>query len=421
MPRSFLVKSQREGEMSTERVPDSHNDTGKDVGPASDHDSHSKLTRPSAFHLVVPSLRGIPPGFPSDSENEGTELLQPEAEAQTTGRISTVNGDFAAFRPWLGEVADTHTSSPGAQEKDGGSPTTVRQLHDDINFFFAKFHQRAPSSLGKLSYLPANLFYPYHLWPSALPWDLHLRAGLGGYTPPAAHANPPCFTRKDLSSLFTPDVTLLPSPGLSNCQRSPSLPSHPSLLSSSSSSSYECGQCSKPFSTPHGLEVHVRRSHSGTRPFACDVCAKTFGHSVSLAQHRAVHCQDRSFVCGQCGKTFKRSSTLSTHLLIHSDTRPYPCPYCGKRFHQKSDMKKHTYIHTGEKPHKCQQCGKSFSQSSNLITHSRKHTGFKPFACSHCGRAFQRKVDLRRHFETQHALLLDATGGMPGYPDTHRR
>ncbi|KAI3375115.1 hypothetical protein L3Q82_021639, partial [Scortum barcoo] len=171
-----------------------------------------------------------------------------------------------------------------------------------------------------------------------------------------------------------------------------------------SSGSYKCIKCCKVFSTPHGLEVHVRRSHSGTRPFECGICGKTFGHAVSLDQHRAVHSQERSFSCKICGKSFKRSSTLSTHLLIHSDTRPYPCQYCGKRFHQKSDMKKHTFIHTGEKPHKCQVCGKAFSQSSNLITHSRKHTGFKPFGCDLCGKGFQRKVDLRRHKETQHGV-----------------
>lgn len=118
-------------------------------------------------------------------------------------------------------------------------------------------------------------------------------------------------------------------------------------LLESTSGAYECAKCNKFFSTPHGLEVHVRRSHSGSRPYACEICNKTFGHAVSLDQHRVVHTQERSFECKQCGKCFKRSSTLSTHLLIHSDTRPYPCPYCGKRFHQKSDMKKHTYIHTG--------------------------------------------------------------------------
>ncbi|XP_055896048.1 uncharacterized protein LOC106059731 [Biomphalaria glabrata] len=174
---------------------------------------------------------------------------------------------------------------------------------------------------------------------------------------------------------------------------------------------FECVKCCKQFSTPHGLEVHVRRTHSGRRPYACDICNKTFGHAVSLTQHRSVHTQERSFQCQQCGKSFKRSSTLSTHLLIHSDTRPYPCPYCGKRFHQKSDMKKHTYIHTGEKPYKCSHCSKAFSQSSNLITHCRKHTGFKPFTCDRCGRAFQRKVDLRRHVETQH-VEADAKAGL---------
>ena len=166
---------------------------------------------------------------------------------------------------------------------------------------------------------------------------------------------------------------------------------------SESGETFGCLKCKKVFATPHGLEVHVRRSHSGKRPYECDLCEKTFGHSVSLEQHKSIHTNEKVFECKQCNKKFKRSSTLSTHMLIHSDTRPFPCEYCGKRFHQKSDMKKHTYIHTGEKPHKCTECGKAFSQSSNLITHSRKHSGHKPFVCTVCGRAFYRKVDLRRH------------------------
>ena len=113
---------------------------------------------------------------------------------------------------------------------------------------------------------------------------------------------------------------------------------------------FPCLKCDKIFNTSHGLEVHVRRTHTGNRPYSCEICNKAFGHAVSLDQHRVVHTQEKSFSCKQCGKSFKRSSTLATHLLIHSDTRPFPCMYCGKRFHQKSDMKKHTYIHTGKYP-----------------------------------------------------------------------
>jgi growth factor independent 1 len=49
---------------------------------------------------------------------------------------------------------------------------------------------------------------------------------------------------------------------------------------------YSCVKCEKMFSTPHGLEVHARRSHNGKRPFACELCSKTFGHEISLNQHR---------------------------------------------------------------------------------------------------------------------------------------
>jgi len=168
--------------------------------------------------------------------------------------------------------------------------------------------------------------------------------------------------------------------------------------------SYKCSQCDKAFNTVHGLEVHARRSHAGKiRPHCCDLCGKTFGHRISLEQHKeTIHSALRSFNCTECGKSFKRSSTLSTHMLIHSNTRPYSCAYCEKRFHQKSDMKKHTYVHTGERPYKCSACHKAFSQSSNLITHMRKHTGFKPFRCDVCPREFYRKVDLRRHLFVHH-------------------
>ncbi|KAI1232150.1 zinc finger protein Gfi-1b, partial [Lamprotornis superbus] len=64
-----------------------------------------------------------------------------------------------------------------------------------------------------------------------------------------------------------------------------------SLHYSSDMETFHCLKCNKVFSTPHGLEVHVRRSHSGTRPFACEVCGKTFGHAVSLEQHTNIHSQ----------------------------------------------------------------------------------------------------------------------------------
>lgn len=44
----------------------------------------------------------------------------------------------------------------------------------------------------------------------------------------------------------------------------------------------------------------MRRSHSGTRPFACEVCGKTFGHAVSLEQHTNIHSQVRGMLPENC-------------------------------------------------------------------------------------------------------------------------
>lgn len=193
------------------------------------------------------------------------------------------------------------------------------------------------SSLDRLYSMSPNIYSSNRFWCDYLPSLNHyLRSGVSEASENVRRPSQFTFENSRVFAARPVSSSVLTAPNISH--------SSPEV-----SSTYQCAQCAKLFTTPHGLEVHVRRTHSGSRPYACEVCEKTFGHVVSLDQHRAVHSQERTFVCSQCGKSFKRSSTLSTHLLIHSDTRPYPCPFCGKRFHQKSDMKKHTYIHTGKR------------------------------------------------------------------------
>ncbi|XP_074095712.1 uncharacterized protein LOC141525210 isoform X2 [Cotesia typhae] len=335
-------------------------------GGSSERDFSSRST-----HSTPSPSRSLIRGSTSPSSN-----IRPARKSGDSFSVS------ALLRP------DPPTSQRNSSSDDSSSAvTTVAR------------HQPGPTTVAAVAAAGVGLYPPLHLQSGLLPPHPHH---------PLSYLHPQLIPHHLLPPHLHPLLrTVHPAhPGLHSAHSTHGL-HHPHPLGDV----YSCVKCDKMFSTPHGLEVHARRSHNGKRPFACELCNKTFGHEISLTQHRAVHSAEKVFECKQCGKSFKRSSTLSTHLLIHSDTRPYPCQFCGKRFHQKSDMKKHTYIHTGEKPHKCQVCGKAFSQSSNLITHSRKHTGYKPFACELCNRAFQRKVDLRRHRETQHAEL--GTANLP--------
>lgn len=394
MPRSFLVKSKRAHSYHQPRHLD--DDCGR---------LDTILAHVCAESKSQAEFEDVSAG--ADRLSPGSRLLSPGSLSSSSplscgGSVCDRSSDCDLWRP------PSPSSSPGS---DQCSPPAAEH-HFNMPLFPYSWTAYSGSELRHLVQGPYQHHHHHHLQGHREPNspDSLYGAEDGGTERLYAQRGPATGCYRDCSA-----------PGRQSCRlrageqlyvdvkqkpRGAEIKSESDFICSNieSSGSYKCIKCCKVFSTPHGLEVHVRRSHSGTRPFECGICGKTFGHAVSLDQHRAVHSQERSFSCKICGKSFKRSSTLSTHLLIHSDTRPYPCQYCGKRFHQKSDMKKHTFIHTGEKPHKCQVCGKAFSQSSNLITHSRKHTGFKPFGCDLCGKGFQRKVDLRRHKETQHGL-----------------
>ncbi|CRL05079.1 CLUMA_CG018267, isoform A [Clunio marinus] len=153
---------------------------------------------------------------------------------------------------------------------------------------------------------------------------------------------------------------------------------------STKSRQYLCEVCGKSYTQSSHLWQHLR-FHQGVKPFECSYegCNRRFTIRPDLNDHiRKCHTGERPFLCTTCDKRFLTGSVYYQHRLIHRNERRYGCEECGRRFYRADALKNH--------------------MSFNLAFLKLIHTGTKPYTCAECGRMFRQRGDRDKHLKARH-------------------
>ncbi|XP_041803755.1 zinc finger and BTB domain-containing protein 40 [Chelmon rostratus] len=178
---------------------------------------------------------------------------------------------------------------------------------------------------------------------------------------------------------------------------------------------YVCRECGKGYSQASGLTVHLHTFHNLSEPHDCQKCCLSFS---SLEEHRQ-HIQEfhpKEFhKCPICSKVFTSAALLDKHKGTHTGNKPFSCDLCNKSYQQLSGLWYHNRTnhpdvfanHTRQLKTlvQCDVCFKFFPSAASVAKHqAAEHQGSGASAvhCPYCPAVLGGEEEMQEHISSQH-------------------
>uniref|UniRef100_A0AAV2LA04 C2H2-type domain-containing protein n=1 Tax=Knipowitschia caucasica TaxID=637954 RepID=A0AAV2LA04_KNICA len=161
---------------------------------------------------------------------------------------------------------------------------------------------------------------------------------------------------------------------------------------------------------------------SDKRPYACDLCGRTYRHAGSLINHKKSH-KTGEYACTVCNNSYSNQLAMKNHLRTHFALEKHFCLKCGKRLRSKKQLLVHvcsnlkrsrkgvrskrvkavvSSVQTKQPAAKeprlftCNICNRSYRHAGSLLNHKNTHkTGH--YTCTFCSKHFPNLLALRNH------------------------
>lgn len=166
-------------------------------------------------------------------------------------------------------------------------------------------------------------------------------------------------------------------PGLENAFSKSSTPIAPTLTSNGTSNGSSLHHNSRS-SNGHSSLRNSLLSNGGSSLSRGEMSStrgsSNFHRTASATDGRRKEHRFRNDTCEYCGKVFKNCSNLTVHRRSHTGEKPYKCELCSYACAQSSKLTRHMKTHGrhGKDVYKCKFCDMPFSVPSTLEKHMRK-------------------------------------------------